>query len=208
MYQCICGREFHSSQSYNAHQGRCKVNRVLNNKPLIDTLNIDRKPWNKGLTKDTDDRVRALSEKLSTSMLGVSHPQSDSSKKKISSKMKISGGGYRKGSGRGKQGRYQGIWCDSSWELAYLVYCLDHGVSIERNQERFEYHYGDSVHKYIPDFKVEGSYVEIKGYETDKDLAKYAAVPDLTVIKAPEIYQYIEYVVSIYGENFLELYDT
>lgn len=32
--------------------------------------------------------------------------------------MKEVGGGYRKGSGRGKKGRYKGYWCDSSWELA------------------------------------------------------------------------------------------
>jgi len=37
-------------------------------------------------------------------------------------------GGKRIGSGRGKSGWYKGYWCDSSWELAYVIYNIDHDV--------------------------------------------------------------------------------
>lgn len=30
IYTCVCGREFYSSQSFNAHQGRCKIKYELN----------------------------------------------------------------------------------------------------------------------------------------------------------------------------------
>ena len=68
MYTCICGREFEKRQSYNAHQGRCKINRESKGKPVIDTLNRDNKNhgcWNKGLTKYTDERVKKCGETFS-----------------------------------------------------------------------------------------------------------------------------------------------
>lgn len=52
--------------------------------------------------------------------------------------LKISGG-LKEGTSRGKHGWYKGYWCDSSYELAFLIYCLDHKIKIERNREGFEY---------------------------------------------------------------------
>lgn len=43
-------------------------------------------------------------------------------------------GGYRKGSGVGKSGWYNGIYCDSSWELAYVIYHIDNNLPIIRNK--------------------------------------------------------------------------
>lgn len=37
------------------------------------------------------------------------------------------------------RGYYDNIWCDSSWELAFVVYCKEHNMSIERNKQSFEY---------------------------------------------------------------------
>lgn len=86
-------------------------------------------------------------------------------------------GGKRHGSGRGKQGYYQGIWCDSTYELAYLIYCLDHGIAIKRYSGYFEYEDTQGVRrKYYPDFEVNGEIVEIKGYVTDNVLRKVESV--------------------------------
>ena len=41
-------------------------------------------PWNKGLTKETDKRLRISGQKISVKNKGKSHPQSEESKKKIS----------------------------------------------------------------------------------------------------------------------------
>ena len=48
-------------------------------------------------------------------------------------------GGYRHGAGHGKSGWYKGIHCDSSWELAFLIYHLENGLYIERCKERRKY---------------------------------------------------------------------
>lgn len=65
LYKCICGREFDNKQSYNSHQGRCKINRESKGKEVIDTFNKHNKHnsfWNKGLTKDTDLRIKNAGE--------------------------------------------------------------------------------------------------------------------------------------------------
>lgn len=58
-------------------------------------------------------------------------------------------GGYVEGSGRGKKGRYKGFYCDSSWELAYVMYCLDHNICIERNTAKFEYVFEEQTKKLL-----------------------------------------------------------
>ena len=44
--------------------------------------------------------------------------------------------GYHPGAGFGKSGWYRGIWCDSSWQLAFVIYHLDHNLNIVRNKQR------------------------------------------------------------------------
>lgn len=72
-----------------------------------------------------------------------SHPVSEETKQKISATAKVNklSGGYREGSGRGKKGIYKGYYCDSSWELAYVIYNLEHDIKFERNTQTFEYEY-------------------------------------------------------------------
>ena len=50
-----------------------------------------------------------------------------------------------------KTGYYKGIYCGSSYELAYLIYCLDHNIEIQRCEENFQMSDG---HKYFPDLYV------------------------------------------------------
>lgn len=110
-----------------------------------------------------------------------------------------------------KYGTYQGIHCDSSWELAFLVYHLDHNITIKRNTELFEYTYETSVHKYIPDFIIDGEYYEIKGFYDDVVYAKCEQFPTnkvLHMIDSNNVGTYLEYAESRYGSNFCEtLYD-
>jgi hypothetical protein len=118
-------------------------------------------------------------------------------------------GGYVEGSGRGKKGRYKGIWCDSSWELAWVMYHLDHGVYFVRNTKKFEYHHDEKIRKWIPDFIMsDGSYVEIKGYMTEQAKAKIDSFSlPLNVINKVDIQPFLEYATNTYGKDFLKLYD-
>ena len=127
-------------------------------------------------------------------------------------KIRHSSGGCRKGAGYGKKGWYKGFWCDSSWELAYVIYNLEYGIQFERNTTGYEYFYKDAKHKYYPDFILaDGTYVEIKGYYTEQAHVKHAAFRAdghvLHVIDKKEIQQYLDYAMQQHGKDFIELYE-
>lgn len=166
--------------------------------------------WNKGKTKENDDRIKKMSESLTGK---PSHIQTEETRKKISETAKLNkkSGGYRLGSGRGKKGWYHGYFCDSSWELAFVIYNLEHNISFERNKQQFSYTFNGEQHNYIPDWKIENDFVEIKGYWTEQWQAKLDQFPkeeNLRVITKVEMKPYLEYVRSKYGRNFISLYEN
>lgn len=116
-------------------------------------------------------------------------------------------GGYRKGSGRGKSGWYKGYWSDSSWELAFIIYNIDHGVYFERNTAKFNYVFEGQEKHYIPDFVISGIYYEIKGYYTNQVGEKIKQFPhQLYIIDKNTIQPYLNYAISTYGKDFIDLY--
>lgn len=119
-------------------------------------------------------------------------------------------GGYRKGAGHGKKGWYKGYWCDSSWELAWVIYNLDHGIKFERCKEKFEYEFEGKKHNYYPDFKLEdGTYIEIKGYQYPNWKAKREQISiPLKIFYQEDIQKIVNYVKNKYGSNWIELYDN
>jgi len=127
---------------------------------------------------------------------------------KISKAVKGKTGGIRLGGGRGKKGWYKGYWCDSSWELAYVIYNLEHDIKFERNKEGFEYIFEEEIHKYYPDFILEdGLYIEVKGYITKQVEEKIKQFPyELKVLQLKEMKIYLNYTESKYGKDFVKLY--
>ena len=121
-------------------------------------------------------------------------------RKKISISMKKNpkSGGLRRGSGRGKKGWYKGYWCDSSWELAWVIYQLDNDKKIERNWNKFDYFYENKKHYYIPDFLMDNKYYEIKGYMTEKNKEKIINQNIKKQIFALVVTKNIKKVINVY----------
>lgn len=118
-------------------------------------------------------------------------------------------GGYKEGSGRGKSGRYKGVWCDSSWELAFLIYHLDHNIPIKRFEGYFEYNWEGSIHKYYPDFQVGENIYELKGIPSERELEKIRqATRKIIMIVEDNMKPYLNYVKEKYGVNFTKLYES
>ena len=119
-------------------------------------------------------------------------------------------GGYRRGSGYGISGRYKGVWCDSTWELAFLLYHLDKGTPIYRCKEVYKYTYYGKTYRYHPDFVVGDKIIEIKGRRTKKDMSKIKQCPvPLTVLLEEEMNIYLDYAKAEHGVKFWEkLYET
>lgn len=124
--------------------------------------------------------------------------------------LKGKSGGLRNGSGRGKCGWYKGYYCSSSWELAWVIYQLEHGLKFERNKNGFQYEFNNKKYKFYPDFIINGSshYVEVKGYIDDKVKAKIAHFPHkLEIIGKEEIKPFVNYSIEKYGKDYVELYE-
>jgi len=117
--------------------------------------------------------------------------------KKFCSQPCVKRGGAREGSGRSKTGWYQGIYCGSTYELAFLIWHLDHNIPIARCTDKFIYTYEDKTHTYHPDFVVGDTIYEIKGRLQPVDYVKIAAANAVLVDKT-QISKYIDYVASTY----------
>lgn len=127
--------------------------------------------------------------------------------------VEIYGGNINKFGTRGwaKYGWYKGFHCDSSFELAYVVYCLEHGVNIQRNKQGFEYEYNDKKHLYYPDFIVDNTYIEIKNYWSSEVQAKINYFPKnlkYKILYKKDLANILSFVIEKYGHNYTAtLYD-
>jgi hypothetical protein len=203
-----CQREFSNKGGLGAHQPFCKSNptrvqRITspNAHPKKGTI-----PWNKG--------KKSLKPAWNKGLLGSTPGRCANSIDEAERRRKISVyakerkfGGYVQGSGRGKKGWYKGFFCDSSWELAYVIYCLEHNIDIKRNTEKRQYSFKDKVKNYIPDFIVNSELIEIKGYKTEEWEAKIKCNPDVKVLYKEDLNEIFSYVIYTYGKNYIRLYE-
>lgn len=118
------------------------------------------------------------------------------------------GGGYRRKAGRGKRGYYKGLYCMSTWELAWVVYQLEHNKKVEQCKEQFEYTMNNEIHHYTPDFIIDGIYYEIKNWhrpDTDFKISQFPKDKTLILIEGEENGKYLNYAIEKYGKNFYDI---
>lgn len=189
------------------NKGNTWVNNGIDNKfiksfEIENYLNLG---WKLGLS-DT------YKQKISNSLIGVSTGKASNEEAEQLRKIRISNsmkhnpncGGYREKSGRGKKGKYKGIYCDSSWELAFVVYHLDNELKISRCNEQRKYIFNNVEHIYIPDFITDNGIIEIKGYKSEQWNEKHKQNPDIKVLYYEDMKEYLDYVENKYGTNWID----
>lgn len=118
-------------------------------------------------------------------------------------------GGYRIGQGSIVSGYYKGIYCGSSYELAWVIYRLDHSQSVKR----FDGYITDGQLKYFPDFIDGNKIIEIKGSYYDKNVENKTALAvskgyDIDVLYKDNLKEMFEYVKTTYSyKHIKELFD-
>ena len=170
----------------------------------------NRMKWNKGLTVDSDDRVRKTFEsKKRTPAKG--HKISKETKEKIRDarvRFLLSG----KFDARGVfsyRGHYDKQFFHSSWELAFYVWNkeVNGKILVKNSTIVFEYEYNGEIKKYVPDFvDSDGIYYEVKGYvHSQRDQEKIRANNDKVVmIYKKDMKAGLDYCKSKYGCRFWE----
>lgn len=124
----------------------------------------------------------------------------------LSKSLKGKTGGYRvlSGNKKHKSGKYNGIYFDSSWELAFYIYHKEHNLFVDRCTEIRSYTYNERTYKYYPDFVTDEGIIEIKGYLTERTNEKLKQNPDIKVLFYGDIKLYLDYVNEKYGNTFWE----
>ena len=117
-------------------------------------------------------------------------------------------GGYRNGSGSGKSGYWKGFYCNSTYELAFLIWNLKENKPIKSCHQIFSYFFNNKKHNYHPDFEIYNTIYEIKGYYIPIVDVKLRAVrgygKKIKILYLKDIKHMIDYVKLKYGVNRLE----
>lgn len=127
-------------------------------------------------------------------------------------------GGFRPGSVRSRWGYYKDIYCASTYELVYLIYSLEHNIPIERNKDYFNYKINNVSKRYLPDFKINETYIEIKNFpRKEVDIKAEAVVKqgkEIKVLYYKDLEEMMNYIDSKYNtwhtkrdNNYYTLYD-
>lgn len=119
---------------------------------------------------------------------------------------------------------FNSINFDSSWELAFYIYCIDNNKSISKPTKSFTYEYQGKIHYYYPDFDVDGQLYEIKGNQFFKDdgtmqnpydhsldglfEAKHSCGlrNNVIFVTGTDIKKYVDYVNTKYTNDFIGLF--
>ncbi len=87
---------------------------------------------------------------------------------------------------------YKGVKFHGLWEVKFAMNLDDKNVEWRRPTEKFQYTFEGKTRNYTPDFWIPemDSYVEIKGYTTPKDEAKWSQFPlKLVILKGEDLVQ-------------------
>lgn len=97
-------------------------------------------------------------------------------------------------SGRAKLYDYNGFKLKGTWELIVAKYLDSIGIKWTNDVKPFEYTWNNTQHQYFPDFYLIelDTYIEVKGYERERDLCKWAVVSNLIIIKQKEISEIVK----------------
>jgi hypothetical protein len=85
--------------------------------------------------------------------------------------------------GRTKQIEFDGIKFQGNWELEFYKWAKANNLTPRRVIEGFKYSW-KGERTYFPDFYIESKdlYIEVKGYKTDRDAAKWKQFPKKLLI--------------------------
>ena len=128
---------------------------------------------------------------------------------------------YNNQKGSKRKYLFDGLYFDSSWEVAYYIFLKDKHIDFEFHPDvSYNYEFDGKIHTYHPDFRIERDFIEIKGphfFENEKMINPYNRKQDslyeskhqcmlqnnIKILSTKDIKPYILYVIRTYGKAFL-----
>lgn len=162
-YTCECGRSFTNYQAYVGHCGHCKTHLGYDPKDRFG----ESRSWAKGKTKDTDERIKRMSERQkdnpTRSFLGRRH--TEETRKKMSDSAKITASEHRNGWKAGDNR------IPNKYEQFAEKFLIERGIQFQKEYVLPHAKVGNqSGHYYQLDFLVDGSIdLEIDGSAHNAD---------------------------------------
>jgi hypothetical protein len=196
----FCGVENHNKNSLIQHQLRCTKNP---DKLIMSKSRKGKKTGRKGYNQFSKARLLGLpvpivSLETRQKLSNINHKKTWTIEqrekfKRIMKQVVIDNPeSYCAGNqGRVKTYEIDGMKLKGKWEVKFYLWCKQHNIIAERPLTGFEYEW-NGTRLYFPDFYLPAFdlYVEVKGFETDRDQAKWSAFPHkLGIVRKNEIKQ-------------------
>lgn len=202
MHICkYCKQERKNDNSLRNHERLCKLNPERKYTPFQD-LNLQRNKkrsnqWVKAKENNKHYQIKDSTRvKLSEANKKRSKELNIDTGIKISNtvRKKVNDGTWHTSLAKHMHIDYNGVDLHGSWELKYAQYLDANNIKWSRNKDSFAYFFDGKERKYTPDFYLidTDEYIEIKGYKTEKDIAKWSQFPlhrKLTVLLEKELKQ-------------------
>ena len=202
MYKCKkCDRSFPTKQALGGH-GRThsvrkpvkKRKRKQHHKCRFCKKEFATGPKLGGHTVWCKKNPKCAGSKVQARKKSTGRKHSEATKKKMSKLVneRVKKGTWHLSFSHCRIHKYKGEDLHGTWELRYAKYLDANNVKWRRPKEKFAYEFEGRTRYYIPDFYLSetSTYIEIKGYETPKDQAKWKHFPkdlNFTVLKGKDL---------------------
>ena len=192
MLECkFCTKQCKNDNSLRNHERLCKQNPERQYTPFQDKKKQKEIALIRGNKNQWSNSSFACSEetRIKLSSAAKVRNQNESietkEKRKTTIARKVSEGTWHTSLAKNHHYKYNGCDLHGKWELRYATWLDQNNIKWERCKETFGYIFNGKKRRYTPDFYLEESdeYVEIKGYKTEKDEAKWSQFPSYRKLK-------------------------
>ena len=191
----FCNKQCKNDNSHRNHERLCALNPERQYTAFSDPnsnhrRNPDRKNSNAFIKAKEEGREYVVPDKTRKKLSDAVKKRSDEwnkeNGKRISEAVnkRVAAGEWHTSLAKHMHIDYNGVDLHGSWELKYAQYLDANNIKWVRNRDSFHYNFDGKDRKYTPDFYLPDTdeYVEIKGYKTKKDEAKWSQFPKHRVL--------------------------
>ena len=193
----FCEKEFDKKSALCQHEIRCYKNpdkiRTKHSEETIKKLSDVMKIVNTNSTriwkKETINKLKESSKKINKEYWTESKRKDHSDLMMKIVENNIDSYSVNNVSGRAKIIEYNGFKLKGNWEFTIAKILDKFNIKWTNKIKPFSYYWNDSWHLYFPDFYLidYDKYIEVKGYEREKDRKKWESVHNLLIIKEKEM---------------------